>query len=452
MALNEERRYHPPSTTRPQSKAVKLSPFEIKNTINYLTNPTSIGFFRVEADWAYSDGITGYIKNTSEKKIGRRKVNADLYRRRMAEGLRRSEKITFLFTLFKILHTTNTPAQARSLAADDYTFHLLDVDFARIRKEYAEALEFFANNIYYDGLGSVRNITKIKSGTFLVMAGPKDGGPKLEVISLSAAPVRDLQEFLQLVGKINNASHYTVFSPEEELLSPYIAITKSMLNQIAMPESIKSHFSKMISDYDNDNFTGCVSTAGLVAEELLTQVYETLSRKPVPRNLMLGQIARQIGELTKQLRSPANTAKPQNKTRTLSMVKHQTKSKDTISMLMFTTDTILQYVDASSTSLQHKLLQLKKDDGSVDFSLFPRTVKLSLDDVILYRNNASHKSPYPIGSLEALKSVYGSLSLLIWWNSQKKTIDGSKSHEEVLESLVDAAKTYDTSQGHPPVS
>jgi hypothetical protein len=439
----------------------KYSDEDINHALQYLKNPTSVGLCKLEATWHYRNGVSEFlidmIQTSSKKEIKARKSMADFYKHRASRATMYADDLGFLLAIF---HKLNNISNAEVLEDDpfsyEYEFAYRFIDFEQLGEQYKEALGYFNDNIYYpDFTGKTGNhLAAIKSGSF--MMGPNTvtdldiresaddiqtrTTASLELISLSRTPIDNLSKFLQLLGKISNPVVYTVFSPEEELLAPYADITRAILPHIKMSESILRHFRKMLSDYGSENYTGCVSTAGLVTEEYLIQIYETLSRTPAPQNVMLGELKGLIGEQAKQILAPKNTQKTLDHKTVMKEIKSQDFSKDGATLFAIVSNYILEY--CVNTFSQHEVRFNEIMGRDKDFSLFPEIIQISLENIKLYRNVVSHKSTYPIDSLEALKSVYGSLSLLMWWDEQKQTVDGTKSSKEVLEGLIKAAKGY----------
>lgn len=446
----------PPIPRRRGRPPKRITADEVSQAKKYLTNPTSVGIYKFHAQWLAKSGVSADIEEQLEKKsavsgvkTSDREQEHRLRQRRSL--LRDANTISFVFGLFGKLLIERSDTEADKQDGlhdyrDSYVLQLLELDTDALIAKYSEAIDYFEQHIYRPGmrLAVTRNLTSIKSGSFIALSGPADeSNGKFQLAALSPEPLVHIAKFLSLIGKIEAPLSYALFSPEEELLEPYVEITRSVLDEIDMPAALRRHFEKMISDYDSENWTGCVSTAGLVAEELLTQVYETIARSPAPKNPMLGQLYQGIGEMTKQIRTPTSTVKPQSRKDVMATIRTRKPGKTPTSLVASTSSDILKYVDSHISALEQHVV--RSGAGNTDFSVFPEIVQLSLEDVISYRNNASHKSTIPIGPLESLKSVYGSLSLLIWWNSQKITIDGTKTQQEVLDLFIQSSKTYGVS-------
>ena len=67
---------------------------------------------------------------------------------------------------------------------------------------------------------------------------------------------------------------------------------------------------------------------------------------------------------------------------------------------------------------------------------------MRLDPLVEYRNAAAHKTTESIDSLKALKSLSACLSLSIWWEEVRKSVDGTLSQKEVYDKLVETSRAY----------
>jgi len=397
----------------------------------------------MDAEWLPDEGITASIKSQFESSEDG-KEHENYLRHRLERSLSLTNDVKGLLMLSNLLARTTEGKSDSIQPFEELTYRFGLADSSIIAKEYTQALVYFDKHIksssfVADGRTS---LLAIKSGCVLVSKGDtSDESPRhVSIVALERAPLDALQTLLELLGKIKNPEKYSVFSPEEELLEPYVDFLDSTLANIEMSQSVKQHFKKMIADYYDENFTGTVSTASLVAEECLSQIFETIARQPVPKNLTLGQLSQAIGTTAKEILSPKSAAVYQTSKDALEKVKNLKIAKAPSSNMSAVAKVLVGYIDSTSNKLQDEWKELK--DGNADYRVFPPIIKMNLEDVITYRNAAAHKSTDPIDSLKALKSIYGSLSLIVWWNNSRKTIDGSNPKKEVLEQLIELAKVY----------
>lgn len=98
---------------------------------------------------------------------------------------------------------------------------------------------------------------------------------------------------------------------------------------------------------------------------------------------------------------------------------------------------ILRYIDDRYKKLDNKV---KVIEGLPQAnSLFPSLIKANLEDIIRFRNAVSHRSLDPIGSFEALKSIYCCFSLTMWWDEARKAINWEDTPEGIIKQFVASA-------------
>lgn len=455
--MNENERFRRNRALRraypsPRKLAIKTKS-SVAAATSYLREPTRNGLWKMQFEWKPENGITELIKTLAleryEKEAkGKRKETKELLFRRTSDALSDIDNITFILRLFLQIYK-----EAPGMETEDISYQypefgyfrgFLKIDNNKISKEYADALDFFGKKIYFGGFNGYAGsrISGIKTGNYVLMENGTTGsnnGFTFEILGVSEQPLRDIYEFLNLLGKAEDMQIYTIFSPEDELLSPYVEVTSSMLDSLKISTGYSRHFEKMAADFDGDNFTGCVATAAIMAEECLTQILETLSRKPCPPRQTLGNLSKGINNLCREISSPNDKVQTLRTPPEVIKKIKANEARDEQGLIAYATSQILSYVDQQIGS---KLMD-DSPEKSQEFRIFPTTVKIGLENLISYRNYSLHKSTVNIGSLEALKSVHGALALLLWWNEQKQSVKASLSHVEVLELLVESSKKLD---------
>jgi hypothetical protein len=74
----------------------------------------------------------------------------------------------------------------------------------------------------------------------------------------------------------------------------------------------------------------------------------------------------------------------------------------------------------------------KVKDSPKRISIFPLELRDNMTDLIRFRNAVSHRTMIPIGSYEALRSVYCLMSLVMWWGKEKEAIQWESSPEAII--------------------
>lgn len=312
---------------RRQRSKPEVQPDDVERISRYLENPVGTGIWRLSAKWIEESGISNDVWAELEKEVNGKdsvQIRSGKRDRRIRvtddwKNERRTDvfgRITFLMVLFQSLahQATGKPENEDTFAAeDDDAKVILDlIDTAGIAAKYADALQFFRDNLWHEGFSptiKADSITRLKVGSFILLQGPRDGD-SLVFISWLREPLQSLLTFLDKVGKVSEPSLLPVFSPEEEAFAPYFDLLGMVQNQLIKQEHLRPVISKALSNFNEKNFTDCVSSVGLAAEDVLTQVYETLFREQLTKGLTLGQLVDEIHNRSAQAFSKKEESPP----------------------------------------------------------------------------------------------------------------------------------------------
>jgi len=456
------------SRRRSANHSIDWDQREIAIAYGYLTDPVKQGVWKLESQWRFGEGLTSYIQkellDTAKDgfKLKSRVIKVDT--RQLKELVSRTETFSFLFSLFANLLKQEEKVETLDeyLSAneeDDLIFSVLDLD--KLRSEYAEALTAFKEGLFYDNMRTSfdTSMSKVKDGMFYISIAPRDRirhrdypytgedtllakHKTIELLAFEKEPLEKIYTFLSLLGKASDFTCYKLYSPEEELLSIYTKVTEVMLPYVVSSKPVRALFSKMMSDYKDDSPTATISTAGQVGEECLTQLYETLYRKPVPQNMTLGALRDSISEYTKKMKK-VKTSSISNKNDAQKEIKDKLTAAKILNkqLLMQVCKVLLELDDTNHRNVVARLRTLEGLEN--DYSVFPQLIRTNLNNLLRLRNIVSHKSIDPVGMAEALQSVYYSLSLYIWWDTQRKKIDWNKDSREIVHQFISAASSYD---------
>jgi hypothetical protein len=182
----------------------------------------------------------------------------------------------------------------------------------------------------------------------------------------------------------------------------------------------------------------------VIAEDYLTQVYETYLREPCPKGHTLGQIYDllhyEIRDLTAPSREELKTLDPlyeeiqqiqQNKLTDPNQVIY-----DRLSKLMRELITTIR-ADRRYFNQRIDDLHNRNQRGSI----FRSQLRENLTELIRYRNAASHKTRIPLGNYEAVRSLYCLTSFLIWWRRTRDSTNWSNDRVLILKDALAYAET-----------
>jgi uncharacterized protein (UPF0335 family) len=305
-----------------------------------------------------------------------------------------------------------------------------------IKNSYKEAFEHFKNEIWFSGFNPTvrqKDVTKFQHGSAITLKGPRRSR-SISIISWSGTPLKHLSKFLVLLNKIENIALMPIYSPEEEVFAPYFDLLEITYSNLVKQEHLKPLFKKSITQYRENNFSDCVSAIGLVAEDLLTQVYETFFRMQLNKGLTLGQLADEISVKVDSLYEKKVEIAPDFKSLYKqiqnsidSSESHDVKALKQVRNLLTVTIDNNKYLNNKIENIG-KVKQRK--------SVFTDRVLTAINELIRFRNASSHKSRIPIGPYEATRSIYSLIIFLMWWESEKVSIDWEMTPENIIRDCV----------------
>ena len=194
---------------------------------------------------------------------------------------------------------------------------------------------------------------------------------------------------------------------------------------------------KALTHYTDENFIDCVSSFGVAAEDILTQVYETLFREQLSKGLTLGQL---VDEIHKKISPTFKTSLPELKepSQIYDKIKTIATSSNDIETQLKKHLEIIRDL-ATTTFHNNKTLETRMEKAGKPekrHTIFPPQILNSINELIRYRNAASHKSRIPIGEYEAKRTAYLLVVFFVWWESEKEKVNWTSTAEEIIKELV----------------
>lgn len=410
---------------------------------DYLENPTKTGIWRLEFDWLNEKGLTAEIVNEykkHEKKNNFSDIDEEFNRK------------TFIFSLFSYFLDKNLDNKYEDI------FKKLPIN--RLKKKYHDAVKHFEEKIYYDGFDPKvfsSQIIKIKEGgysyednishnydlddedeeryysaRFLRRNTNKE--IKIQLFSTNIETLEIIQKFYELINKISNPQISRIFSPENEVFIPYLAFLNSGYKHIFSDLNLRKKFKSGIKDYSDEEFEHSVSTIGIIAEELLTEIYESLFREVCPKGLTLGELSKLINnEINKITDQPTNN--PPNINELFEKISDFQAKNENLSKEKFieVSREIIKHIQYNSKYTLSKIQEINKQNIS---TIFPKSIRENLAELISYRNAVSHKSTISIAAYHALRTIYCCVTLTRWWYIQKEKINWKKTKEEIVQEII----------------
>lgn len=311
------------------------------------------------------------------------------------------------------------------------------VDLKKFKMKFANQIELFKNVFQTDGLifFNTKQPIVTKNGAFYMLRGPKRAeGGSISFVATRKAPLTAFEEFLKAIGKISNNRIERVFSPEERLFDPYFVFLSDALTSVIKDERVLPQFKQAFDYYESKDYQHCVSTLGLIAEDYLTQVYETYLRAPSPKGLTLGQIYDQFQTQVKTLLNlpKESLVSLDNFYQKISNLKNN--SPDKIDEYLSLFRDFVHTIKADRRFYDEKFGEITRRD--VRIPIFPNHLRENINELIRNRNAAAHRTRVPIGNFEAVRTLFCLVSLVTWWLNEKDRIDWEQDMATILREAI----------------
>lgn len=422
---------------------------QLEKIYNYLENPTHHGIWKFEGTWI-KEGIFQDLDQQLTLKIEKSKENTPKLRRLKKELPRireRINKFSFIFSLF----TSLMFLEGDETEEDEYYQLIFDeLDLPTIKEKYLEAYNFFKEEIYLNN-SNIRirsnNLTKIKNSFFMLLETEKDRisersyqrrfgkSPPEKIftfVSLEKEGLEKICTFFDKIKKIRNFSIKPRYSPEEAVFLPYIYLLEASYLSFIENDTSKKLIKKAISNYNNGDYSDCVGSIGLVAEEYLSQIYETLFRNTAPK-IPLGAF---YDNLHKKIRDKIYEKQiipsKDNLIRKIDANSGRIIDQSNLRSLL---KMVVKLMEDKDSYLLNELKE--KQNISYEKSIFPRDLRENLKELLFYRNAVSHRSNINLGQENALKAVYSCISLIRWWQKEYDLINWSQGEKEIILQIIE---------------
>jgi len=258
----------------------------------------------------------------------------------------------------------------------------------------------------------------------------------LRIAGAERADVAAIMGFYSSLGCIEEATISRVFAPDEALFRPYFSMVSGVLPHIIRDGGVSKIFAQALDYYENQDFQHCISTLGLISEDYLQRIYTTLLREQISGGMTLGQT---LDRLHRRIDELFPSVKVSHKSLDalyggIGKLEPESGMDDVKSVLRE-----IVYLIGDDRSCYGK--KLDEIMGVANKRTpFPSRIMDNLNELLKWRNAASHNSRVPLGAHEADRTLYCLVSMAAWWEEQLGALDWSKSKLEIIEYLVRVAK------------
>lgn len=404
-----------------------LSSEEVKEIACYIENPTKCGYWRLSAKWIRESKLSRYIYQSYKTELNDK--DAD----------------TAAQIVFDFASTFSAAFQFFSEVIEDgkriknEQSWINKINKTEAKQQFDIAAEIYDSKITYETFEPIvyldADLFRIKSGVMVVLSGPRDSA-NIQLASLSKPCLETMKAFFEATGQIENAEIDRVFSPEEILFEPYFPLLSGSFLQVLPSSRHSQKFMEAFSKYKENDYHHCVNALGLVAEEFLIEVYETFFREACPKGLTLGQLNAKLHSNIRELIAPEKLVFS-DLDAIYGTLKEESPSDGESDRLIKAIRELTAALKKDRAILQKKIDLISKSTNQ--YSVFPDSIYDAVVELTGLRNSAAHKTRVPISKFDALRALYCLMSLLIWWQREKKTFNWEADGLSVLKAAIDRA-------------
>jgi hypothetical protein len=419
----------------------RLKESEITEIERYIANPVEVGYWRLSMTRPPMGKLLSYFATSNDVPI------TEIAPRTLAAPKRLNEdakvitlrRITTIFRALTAALVFKKHGEVSGRLLQEHGFDEEKLyDGSSVLTQMPEAVRLFEEDLYFpDYLPTVTpgQIIRLKRGYVVLVGGW--GDVKAMFVSTDREPLDDLAKVLSAVEVISAFSVERIFSPEEELFEPYFSLLQTVYDEVVKDSKIKPGLQSAFDYYQKEDFVHCISSLGLVAEAYLTQVFEYYLRIACSKHFTLGQIYDNLHSHIREITAPP-TAELKDLDPLYAAVKelialswndeeYKKKSERLIRDVLNISKSDRKYYFQKIESISRPLRRI---------SVFPGHIQENLQELMLNRNAAAHKTRIPIGSFEALRTLYCLTTFVLWWNATRAITDWAKPRVEILSDAV----------------
>ncbi|HEX8502802.1 MAG TPA: hypothetical protein VF659_19620 [Pyrinomonadaceae bacterium] len=426
---------------------------EVDTVLEYLKNPIKTGVWALTANWLTDAGISQYIWQEFSQKLERQATGVILNHEEgkttklTLETLNDIKvdifhRVSFILRLFAYLKAIeDTPGEEVEIDKASVKTIVNSLDLDKLQRTFSDAFSHFKDHIYFENFKPVMK-TGIpflsKNGFMFSLTTPKIN-EQITYHSLHPKGLEDFAALLIKLGKISDSEVMPTFSPEEQVLAPYFFFARLAYSKIINDDRLHPLFTKSFTEYEANRYESTISTLGLIGEDFLTQIYETLFRESVPKGQTMGQLYDLIQSKTAKLFQKAPPQPPDID----SMYKAVNEQIGRVE-----SDPPPSTVD--TLKLLRQAITLIKEERAYNreiakehqkhtsaISIFPSRIRENINDLIRFRNAASHKSRVPLSDYEALRTLHCLISLIVWWHSEIRAVNWDDNSVTIIKKMTE---------------
>ena len=429
----------PPAAPLPQPHILAIK--------NYLLEPYEHGFWDLHATWNTTSSLAKFLayelKTLAEINIEKEFSTTSLIlalrnipEEKQEELLRISSRLSSINALFLAVKESSENIEPTKVSERDNWIE--KIKLSNVAEKFPEAVRIFAEKIYFEGFKTSiggAGPHQIKAGPITLLEAPRTSDT-LRVAATQRETLVALQDFYLAIGVIENPSIRRVFAPDEDLFRPYFPLVSCVLPNLVLDSQISRLFEQSLAYYEDDDFQHCISSLGLIAEDYLQRIYTTVLREALPGGLTLGQTVERLHKRVDEL-MPQPKLTPRTPDPIYEKIKLLDNTPGSEAIKSILRDLVGLLIDDRNYHVK-RIEEFTKINARR--SIFPPKITDRLNELLKWRNAASHNSRIPLGVHEADRTLFCLIGVIAWWQDRLEKIDWSHERIKVVENLIHDAQ------------
>lgn len=434
---------------------------ELQTIWQYLNNPINTGIWHFEGDYSRNaeNNFLGYIEDVLPKKSDKYQhtlndTEGTVHRQnRYSQEIRMDLKeiLIFFYAYVSRKETDDKEILPQFLLGDELGDLVKRIDSTVFEERFEVALKIFTDEIYDSShlpASLESDIIKIKNGHIYSKPYKRELKKifkrRISVFALDIKSAAVIKSFIEYLGIVEEIKLIRYFSPAEKVFTPYIPYLKETFSSYVDNPDFNRSFGIAISEFEQGSYPHCINTIAILAEHILTQIYETIFREEMDEKLTIGKLFNEIQMMVKEIVAPD---RPKVNIDYQSLFKDIEKiisgigtvpSEETHKETLQVLRKFIHQQKTKNTYLKESIE--RSHTAETNTSIFPRKISSKIYELLRNRNAIAHKSKISIGNYEAVRSVYCCFTLYCWWRETVESVDWTKDREEVLTFLSEKSK------------
>ena len=428
---------------------ISLDINKFESAKEYLSNPTSNGLWFLNLKLGKKDGLTSKVIESILKKVlvvkGKKsQAKYSEYRELNLFDYFYQKDKKYIHRIDVILNLYLNLLEKKKNERPRFNYENLIYTNAdkNIINKYPAASDIFKKRIYSKNFSpKIKEfyVNVIDNSLFILL---KENHEKNEYkfVSTEKKALDVIKSFFESIDECQKADLFPIYSPQQTIFLPYFYILEAFFRSLGLNENISQLIGESIDQFRKQKYSYTINNIGLIIEDYLHNIYETIFREEYPEGKTLGDIYEKLSAKTGDIYYETPKKNSTSFSELVKRIDVKFKDKKTsVKDLLEIDRTIIDNILNEFKIYDKKLSEVKSKKG---VSFLPNNIKSNIKEIIENRNLVSHvnRGSIKIGDFEALRSIFCTMSIITWWTNLIKQMDWSKDKRTIVMELIKLKK------------